>query len=43
MTIAQDEVTAEVTVRTARPEPSKTAGGRWRREVAQRGAKGEQK
>ncbi|MGC7342067.1 dihydropteroate synthase [Mycobacteroides abscessus] len=43
VTIAQDEVTTEVTVRTARPEPSKTAGGRWRREVAQRGAKGEPK
>ncbi|AMW18251.1 MULTISPECIES: dihydropteroate synthase [Mycobacteroides] len=38
--IAQDEVTMEVTVRTARPEPSKTAGGKWRREVAQRGTKG---
>ncbi|WP_078292578.1 dihydropteroate synthase [Mycobacterium sp. D16R24] len=41
--IPQDEVTMEVTVRTVRPEPSKTAGGRWRREVAQRGTKGGKK
>lgn len=40
---APDEVTTEVTVRTTRPEPSKTAGGKWRREVAQRGAKGAKK
>ncbi|NGX06157.1 dihydropteroate synthase [Mycobacteroides franklinii] len=40
---APDEVTIEVTARTVRPEPSKTAGGKWRREVAQRGTKGAKK
>ncbi|WP_078344174.1 dihydropteroate synthase [Mycobacteroides franklinii] len=40
---APDEVTTEVTVRTVRPEPSRTAGGKWRREVAQRGTKGAKK
>jgi dihydropteroate synthase len=34
-----DEVTTEVTVRTVRTQP-KTASGKWRREVAQRGTKG---
>lgn len=43
MATAPDEVTIEVTARTVRPEPSKTAGGKWRREVAQRGTKGAKK